>query len=127
MAIAADSQKRGMLDAREYFKDRPRRRELPLRANHQEPQPQEVAPEVVREVEPEIVPERTTEVEVAEVSNGEFDLPIIIDGDTVKILSPQLSRSMGHREAYDMLRNIPEDEQGSSSVRTPGGIQCTTS
>ena len=55
--MAADSRTKGVRDAREYFKDRPRRRQLPLRANHQELQLQEVAPEVVREVESEIVPE----------------------------------------------------------------------
>ena len=148
VAMVADSQNKGVLDARVYFKDRPRRRELPLRANLPEPQP--VVPEPVIEISPEVIeveviePDekgtrpvstpsgdqmKTTEVAVVEVSsfgNGEFDAPIIIDGDSFRILAPQLSQSMGHRDAYDMLRNIPEDEKGYAKVHTPGGIQSVS-
>ena len=141
--MAADSRKKGVRDAREYFKDRPRRRELPLRATLPEPQP--IVPEPVIEISPEVIePDekggrlvpllredqmKTTEVEVVEVSsfsNGEFDTPFIIDGDSFKILAPQLSRSMGHRAANDMLRKIPEEEKGYAKVHTPGGIQSVS-
>lgn len=56
-------------------------------------------------------------------SNSEFQLDIIPDGDTFRVLAPSLAKSLGMREAYDLLRSVPDDEKGSEIVRTPGGGQ----
>ncbi len=56
-------------------------------------------------------------------TNGEFELTITPAGDSFHVLAPALAKSLGHREAFDLLRNIPDDEKGSELVRTPGGDQ----
>lgn len=43
--------------------------------------------------------------------------------DGFHISAPQVARALGFREAYDLLRSIPETEKGSELVRTPGGDQ----
>ena len=56
-------------------------------------------------------------------SNDEFELAVITDGDTFRVLAPQLAKALGFREAFDLLRSIPEAEKGSELVRTLGGEQ----
>lgn len=56
--------------------------------------------------------------------NGEFHLNIRLhEADGFRVQAPGLARSLGFREAYDLLRVIPEVEKGSEIVRTPGGDQ----
>lgn len=55
--------------------------------------------------------------------HAEFALDVIQDGETFRVLAPALARALGHREAFDMLRNLPAVEKGSVLVRTPGGEQ----
>lgn len=43
--------------------------------------------------------------------------------DGFHVPSPQVARALGFREAFDMMRNIPDSEKGSELVRTPGGEQ----
>lgn len=62
--------------------------------------------------------------EMIPFTNGEFELELRtheIDG--LHVLAPPLARSLGFREAYDLLRSIPVGEKGSELVRTPGGAQ----
>ena len=56
-------------------------------------------------------------------TNGEFALELLPAGDSFKVAAPGLARALGMREAFDLLRPIPEDEKGSELVRTPGGEQ----
>ena len=56
-------------------------------------------------------------------SNGEFDLPLIVDGDTFKVLAPQLAKALGMRDAARLMESIPENEKGYTLASTPGGPQ----
>lgn len=57
-------------------------------------------------------------------SNGEFRLYVDTHPtDGFRVQAPGLARALGYREAYDLLRGIPDDEKGSELVRTPGGDQ----
>ena len=57
-------------------------------------------------------------------SDGEFELDIALhDMDGFHVRAPGLARALGFREAYDLVRNIPDPEKGSELVRTPGGDQ----
>lgn len=56
-------------------------------------------------------------------ANGEFALELIPDGDSFKVVASGLARSLGFREAFDLVRSIPDAEKGSELVRTPGGEQ----
>lgn len=56
-------------------------------------------------------------------TNGEFALPVIIDGDTFRVPAPELARALGFRQALDMTRSLDDDEKGYELVRTPGGEQ----
>lgn len=58
-------------------------------------------------------------------NNGEFEIHVKPDGDSFTVAAPGLARALGFREAYDLLRCVPEDEKGSELVRTPGGTQRT--
>lgn len=57
------------------------------------------------------------------LSNHEFSLDIRQAGDTFHVLAPHLAKSLGFREAFDLLRSLPDAEKGSELVRTPGGEQ----
>lgn len=57
-------------------------------------------------------------------SNGQFELAVTphpVDG--FRVQAPGLAKALGFREAFDILRNIPEGEKGSELVRTLGGDQ----
>ncbi|MFA4084834.1 phage antirepressor KilAC domain-containing protein [Mycobacteroides salmoniphilum] len=43
--------------------------------------------------------------------------------DGFHVPAPQIARALGFREAFDLMRNIPDSEKGSELVRTPGGEQ----
>ena len=62
-------------------------------------------------------------------ANDEFDIEAIDDGDSFRVIAVGLARGLGHRNAVDMIRNLPEDEKGYASVHTLGGEQtvwCVT-
>lgn len=57
-------------------------------------------------------------------TDGEFKLAIgLHEHDGFRVQAPGLARALGFREAYDLLRNIPDEEKGSGLARTPGGDQ----
>lgn len=41
----------------------------------------------------------------------------------LRIIAGPLAKALGYRDAADMVRTLPEDEKGTQSVRTPGGVQ----
>jgi prophage antirepressor-like protein len=47
---------------------------------------------------------------------------VVIDG-SVWLVAPPIARTLGHRDAADMLRSLDADEKGTHVVRTPGGDQ----
>lgn len=61
--------------------------------------------------------------QVQPFTNDEFSLDFIPDGDSFKVAASGLARALGFREAYDLLRSVPDGEKGSEIVRTPGGEQ----
>ena len=61
--------------------------------------------------------------DITPFSNGEFNLDMIPTVDSFKVGAPGLAKSLGFRQALDMLRGIPEEEKGYEIVRTPGGDQ----
>lgn len=61
--------------------------------------------------------------EIQLFDNGEFNLEIVAAGDSFIVKAPGLARSLGFKEARDMLRTIPADEKGSEIAPTPGGDQ----
>jgi prophage antirepressor-like protein len=50
-------------------------------------------------------------------NNGEFELRVSPDGDTFTVEAPGLASALGHREAYDLIRSLPDDETWSAPVR----------
>ncbi|AWG51631.1 BRO-N domain-containing protein [Mycobacteroides abscessus] len=44
-------------------------------------------------------------------SNGEFELPVLPDGDSFKINGTVVARQLGHRDASDMVRALDDDEK----------------
>ncbi len=61
--------------------------------------------------------------QITPFNNGEFQIDMIPDGDSFKVVAPGLAKSLGFAEAATMSRNIPEEEKGSVLVQTPGGSQ----
>lgn len=61
--------------------------------------------------------------QITPFSNGEFDLPIIADGDSFRVLAPQLAHALGFRDAFRLVESIPEEEKGYTTACTPGGEQ----
>ena len=56
-------------------------------------------------------------------SSDEFELSILPDGDSFRVLAPGLAHALGFRQALDLTRTIPDSEKGYELVRTPGGEQ----
>lgn len=68
--------------------------------------------------------QETTARDLVPFSNGEFRLDVVSHPtDGFRVQAPGLARALGFREAFDLLRNIPDEEKGSEPVRTPGGDQ----
>ena len=59
-------------------------------------------------------------------TNHEFDLPILIDGDSFRVLAPQLAKALGFRDAFRLIESIPDAEKGYTTACTPGGEQRVT-
>jgi len=57
--------------------------------------------------------------------NGEFVLRFTPAGDSFTVPATEVARALGFREAFDLVRSIPEGEKGSELLRTPGGDQRT--
>lgn len=47
---------------------------------------------------------------------------VVIDGEPW-FVAADVATGIGYRSAYDMIRNVEEDEMGAQIVRTPGGDQ----
>jgi len=60
---------------------------------------------------------------VEHFTNNEFDIEMIPDGDSFRVIATGLARALGHRDALDVVRNLPNEEKGYGVVRTPGGEQ----
>jgi prophage antirepressor-like protein len=60
---------------------------------------------------------------VERYANDEFNIEMIPDGDSFKVVAAGLAKALGHRDALDLVRGIPADEKGYGVVRTPGGGQ----
>jgi len=56
-------------------------------------------------------------------ANDEFDIQMIPAADSFKVIATGLAKALGHRDALDLVRNIPDSEKGYGVVRTPGGEQ----
>lgn len=56
-------------------------------------------------------------------TNSEFNIELIPDGDSFKAVASGVARALGHADARDLTRNIPDNEKGSELVPTPGGEQ----
>ncbi|QDK02800.1 antirepressor [Gordonia phage Squiddly] len=52
-------------------------------------------------------------------SNGEFEVAFIPDGDSYRVNATLVARQLGHREAYDLIRTLDDDEK----VLVKGGPQ----
>jgi anti-repressor protein len=65
-----------------------------------------------------------TALAIFEHSNNEFSVEFLTgDGLAFRVLAPGLAKALGFREAFDLLRMIPDTEKGSELVRTLGGVQ----
>lgn len=58
-----------------------------------------------------------------QLTNGEFTLDVMPDGDTFTIAAPGLARALGFRDAYRLMESIPDSEKGYTLACTPGGEQ----
>ncbi|MEV4438220.1 Bro-N domain-containing protein [Streptomyces sp. NPDC049577] len=56
-------------------------------------------------------------------TTGEFDIEILPRGNSFIVLAAGLAKGLSYKDAWNMLRSVPDDEKGSSLVRTPGGDQ----
>lgn len=56
-------------------------------------------------------------------TNSEFSVELLPDGDSFKVVASGVARALGFHSARDMLRTVPEDEQGWETAPTPGGEQ----
>ena len=56
-------------------------------------------------------------------SSDEFELSILPDGDSFRVLAPGLAHALGMRDATRLLESIPGAEKGCTTACTPGGEQ----
>jgi prophage antirepressor-like protein len=56
-------------------------------------------------------------------TNAEFDIEVLPRGGSFIVLAAGLARGLGHRDAANMLRSVPDDEKGYSLTSTPGDQQ----
>ncbi|MFH8792247.1 Bro-N domain-containing protein [Streptomyces sp. NPDC017941] len=55
--------------------------------------------------------------------HGEFDIEVLPRDGSFIVLATGLAKGLAYKDAWNMLRSVPESEKGSSLVRTPGGDQ----
>jgi prophage antirepressor-like protein len=67
--------------------------------------------------------EQSANIQVFETP--EFQLRVGPDGESFRVEGPGLARALGFRDAYVLVRSIPEAEKGYTLTRTPGGEQKT--
>lgn len=60
---------------------------------------------------------------VERFTNSEFNIELVPDGDGFKAVASGVAQALGHADARDLIRNIPDNEKGSEIVPTPGGDQ----
>lgn len=56
-------------------------------------------------------------------NNGEFTLAFIAAGDSFRVSAPEVARALGFHSAKDLVRAVPENEKGSETAPTLGGVQ----
>lgn len=56
-------------------------------------------------------------------TNGEFEVELLPDGDSFRVVASGLAKALGFHAAKDMLRTVPEREKGRELSPTPGGQQ----
>lgn len=56
-------------------------------------------------------------------TNGEFNIEVLPRGESFIVLAPGLAKGLAFKDAFDLVRNMADDEKGSELVRTPGGDQ----
>lgn len=56
-------------------------------------------------------------------TNGEFDIELLADGDSFKLVASGVAHALGFHAAKDMLRTVPDAEKGWETAPTPGGDQ----
>jgi prophage antirepressor-like protein len=56
-------------------------------------------------------------------TNGDFAIELLPVGDSFRAIAPGVARGLGHRDAANMLGNVPDEEKGYTLVSTPGGHQ----
>ena len=54
---------------------------------------------------------------------GAMSLDVIQIGDEPWFYAPSLARTLGYRDAFNMLRMVKDDEKSPHKVSTPGGVQ----
>ncbi|MEU9470459.1 BRO family protein [Streptomyces avermitilis] len=60
---------------------------------------------------------------VERFTNSEFDVELIPDGDSFKVVASGVAQALGFHAAKDMLRTVPDEEKGWETAPTPGGEQ----
>lgn len=56
-------------------------------------------------------------------TSEEFSLDVHSDGDSFRVLAPEVARALGFRDAFRLMESIPEAEKGYTTACTPGGDQ----
>lgn len=56
-------------------------------------------------------------------TNAEFDIEVLPRDNSFIVLASGLARGLGHRDAANMLRSVPDDEKGYSLMSTPADQQ----
>lgn len=62
-------------------------------------------------------------LQLQSMSMGAMSLDVVEIAGDLWFYAPSLAKTLEYKDARDMLRGVPEDEQGPHSVRTLGGIQ----
>lgn len=60
---------------------------------------------------------------IKHISNEEFELQFIHEGQSFKVSSAALAAALGFSRRRDMIRLLPEQYQTTAIVATPGGVQ----
>jgi prophage antirepressor-like protein len=62
-------------------------------------------------------------VNIERFKHGDFDIEVLPRDNSFIVLAAGLAKGLAFKDAYDLVRNLSEDEKGSGLVRTPGGEQ----
>ncbi|WP_424462992.1 phage antirepressor [Pseudoclavibacter helvolus] len=73
---------------------------------------------------PNPIDQQTTALDLFNYKGIEIRTALI--DDAIWFVAADVARVLGYREAYDLTRNLDDDEKGPQNVRTPGGEQTLT-